>query len=278
MGNLPIYKGGDMFKNLTLIIGLVVLSGCSMRHQVQTTSGQSFLSQYQSDVDFSRSTRDIKKEGKAASDHFNSKVSKAAQIEPILRFPARIGVVRVENGSVTDVPQSEVGGWTKLSESHNYLGELVFVNVLGMGDVTMNRYGRPLGHSPSGGSIEAIRLAAARQHLDAVLIYELGVRTRKNKNALSVVDITLVGGAFLPTRSITAKSNARALLLDVRNGYPYGSAYSDSELKNFSTSWNSQERSDVLKERALVESYKLLMPKVDKLFVELHRRMKSRLE
>jgi hypothetical protein len=68
-----------------------------------------------------------------------------------------------------------------------------------------------------------VRLGAARQHLDYVLIYEVFSETKTTKLASSVANWTIIGGYFVPSREIETSGFANALLLDVRNGYPYGS-------------------------------------------------------
>ncbi len=258
-----------MYKIFTLLAVLTALGGCSMVHQVQTTSGQSYLKQYQEDTT-SHKENGTKQKGVS----LDSKIRKAALIEPILTFPARIGLARIENGSLTDIPEPEAADWQNFFKDHKQLGQFVSVNVLG----TANDFGVPRGWrygSIADNSVESIRLAAARQHLDAVLIYEINSQARMNNTVLAVLDLTIVGGAILPTRSITAKGNARALLVDVRNGYPYGSASSSAELNKFSTSWGSDEREVKIQKQALKQAYEELSPKIEAMFEELFTHMKT---
>jgi hypothetical protein len=258
-----------MYKIFTLLAVLTALGGCSMRHQVQTTSGQSYLQQYQEDT---ASNKPNGAKQKAVS--LNSEIRKAALTEPILTFPARIGLARIENGRLTDIPEPEAADWQKFSKDHKQLGQFVSVNVLG----TANAFDTPRGwryRSLSDISVESIRLAAARQHLDAVLIYEINSRARKNNTVLAIADLTIVGGAILPTRSITAEGSARALLVDVRNGYPYGSASSSTEISKFSSSWGSDEREVKIQKQALNQAYEELSPRIETMFEELFTQMKT---
>jgi hypothetical protein len=85
-----------------------------------------------------------------------------------------------------------------------------------------------------------VRYGAARQHLDAVLIYEPFGKSSEEGNILSVTKIALIG-FFLPTEDVAAEGFAQAILVDVRNGYTYGSASAISEepTRRLSTSGNS---------------------------------------
>ena len=71
-------------------------------------------------------------------------------------------------------------------------------------------------------AVEDIRLAAARQHLDAVLIYETDATDDIKSNPLSLAEWTLIGAFVLPSENVRAEGIAQGILIDVRNGYPYG--------------------------------------------------------
>jgi hypothetical protein len=88
--------------------------------------------------------------------------------------------------------------------------------------------------------VREVRLGAARQHLDAVLIYETFGRSEETSNPLAVAKLALIG-FFLPTEDVEAEGFAQAVLVDVRNGYTYGTASASSERPTYrlSTSGNS---------------------------------------
>lgn len=248
-----------MFRITMLIFALIIITGCAVKH-TQDTSGQSYLSSYQADVSKRKKLKRID-EGPT----LDEEIRKAAAIEPILRFPARIGLAKFENGRLVDISGREWSDWNVLSETHQKLGEFVALNVLGTGGAN-NNYGRLRGGRHN---IENLRVAAARQHLDAILVYEVNASSRYYRNVLSVVDLTLVGGAVLPTRTINVKSHARALLVDVRNGYPYGAASAEEVFKKYGTSFNAREQGALAKEEALFQSYKKLFPKIEEIFEEI---------
>ena len=76
--------------------------------------------------------------------------------------------------------------------------------------------------------VQEVRLGAARQHLDAVLIYETHSLAEETSNPLASTKIALIG-FFLPTENVAAEGFAQAVLVDVRNGYTYGMASTVTE-------------------------------------------------
>ncbi len=254
-----------MYRNCIAAGLLYLLAGCS----VQTSSGHNYLGRYEADVAASLPT------GKKRNDAvyaLNQDIRKAASVEPLLQFPARIGLARMERSRLIGVPESELEDWIKLAKDHSELTGFTPVNVLGTGQFV----DRSQASSRKPSLVESIRLAAAKQHLDAVLIYEVESRAQKHNTTLAVVDLTLIGGAFLPTRRINASGNARALLIDVRNGYHYGSVSSEAELNKLSPSWGSDARHEQAKRAVKTEAYKELFPKVEKMFESLFRKMRHR--
>lgn len=87
--------------------------------------------------------------------------------------------------------------------------------------------------------MDTIRLAAARQHLDAVLIYEVDATVDQKTNPLRFADRTLIGGFIVPSRDVKAAGVAQAMLIDVRNGYPYGQVTSSVDDRTESAAFYS---------------------------------------
>ena len=50
--------------------------------------------------------------------------------------------------------------------------------------------------------VEGVRLGAARQHLDGVIIYETHQDTSEETNALALGDLTLIGAFVLPSSAL----------------------------------------------------------------------------
>lgn len=98
--------------------------------------------------------------------------------------------------------------------------------------------------------INRVQLGAARQHVDAVLVYTVGSQTKDSASVLSVLDLTIISAYLVPSRSIQGDAVATALLLDVRNGYPYGTASATASQSGFVPSVGSGQQSQELAENA----------------------------
>lgn len=188
----------------------VAVSACSST--IQTTSGADYLSRV-NDVSF-------------ATPEDNEAFIAAASVEPLLSFPARIGIARIEAGRLADIPGGELAVWEQaLTEQITALGEIVPVNLFVTDLVAPTK---PRDHDADRSvlrrqAIDRLRLGAARQHLDAVLVYEAHALTGVKNSALAIADLTLIGAYLAPGRKVNATGAASALLFDVRNGYPYAS-------------------------------------------------------
>lgn len=255
-----------MFRSLSVCVAVLVLTGCE---GIQTTSGVEYLEGYTiAPAAYSD-----------GSPRIDPDIAEAASFEPTLRFPARIGLARVVRGTLTGIPGEEQGLWAELAEKHAGLGSFVAVSPLiaALGSATpTSRQHRYCRGSWSGSAdwgicqtvlsrefVKTVRLASARQHLDAVLIYELGAYGSKENTILALFDVTLIGGAILPTRSLEARGEASAILVDVRSGYPYATASADVELSELSISYGSDKARDDLISEAMLKTVEELLPEID---------------
>jgi hypothetical protein len=205
-------------------IGIVALAGCASN--TQETSGKAYLADYPAGAPAPASASG------ATSTHtadVDADVRAIAAVEPDLRFPARIGLARIENGRLTAAASDEAAAWVDLAKKLGpEVGEFVPVSPLiadmvdpeGDTQYSRNRAADVVGH---------IRRGAARQHLDYVLVYEVTATSSHKANALSVADVTILGPLILPSNNVKVEAGANALLLDVRNGYPYGTASAFAE-------------------------------------------------
>lgn len=237
----------------------VLLAACSTH--VQTTSGADYLARYDAPLAAASG------EGRS----LDELVREAAAVEPTLTFPARFGIARIENGRLGAIPPAEAALWQELAAGLGpRVGEFVPVDPLGAA-FTAESLGYT-GHD-AGALAATIRLGAARQHLDAVLVYAVDTTARSDATVLAFADLTLIGGAFLPTREIEATGAAAALLIDVRNGYPYGRTDAAVELSELATSWGSDDRTEEMRREAEAETVAALAPKVREMFDLLIREM-----
>lgn len=211
------------YKLITLAGALAALTAC--QSYVQTTSGADYLARYDE-------THKTATYGDRAD--VDADVRAIAAIEPTLEFPARIGLARIDNGRLTSVPADEGYIWQDtLEDLGPRYGE--FVPVSPLIAATVAEYGEEKRYwNDPAETIANIRRGAARQHLDYVLVYEVGSSRQEKANALALADLTVIGMFVLPSRSIEVEASASGLMIDVRTGYPYATLTAHSEKKGVS--------------------------------------------
>jgi hypothetical protein len=191
-------------------------------------------------------------------------VREAADVEPILRFPARIGIARVgvDRGRTALVPTSteEAKAWADLVEDlgPDY-GELVPISPLIAAIVASPPRPNYDRMDAIHDAVDMIRVTAARQHLDAVLIYEVDATADSKNNPLSIADWTIIGAFVLPSQNVKAEGVAQALLLDVRNAYPYGTIRASADDKTIAARFSNQEAEQNLSKRVEVAAVQNLV-------------------
>ena len=231
-------------KATCILLGLFLFVGCE---SVQTSSGAVYLERY--DMALAETGSPTPR-----ADSLEAEIREAANIEPLLRFPARIGLARIEDEWITPVPQAELEAWAALAAPYQgSLGEFLPVSPL-LADLTAgDREQKHWHRNPTAAraaAVRAIRLAAARQHMDAVLIYEVYGTGDASANPLAVADLSFIGAFLLPGRDIEVVGHASALLVDVRNGYPYGIRSATVEESAITPSVGSRERTNAMREAA----------------------------
>ena len=240
-------------------VAVLALAGCG--YHVQTSSGADYLSGYS-------------ESGLVEETAIDRQVREVAAVEPTLRFPARIGLARIDNGEMSAIPAEEAEAWAAAAERLGpAFGTFVPVNRLvaemvapqtGYRDASIHR----LKHV-----VEKIRLGAARQHLDAVMIYQTHYTADATDNVLSIADWTIVGAFLLPGQSIEATAFASALLVDVRNGYPYGMADAAIDRETVSTTYGRRAISADLGERARTAAALALVEDVEQMMLDLKQEL-----
>lgn len=235
---------------LLLLPALLIAAACS--HTTQLTSGAEYLAA----------------PGPTGVIDVDAEIAKVAAVEPHLRFPARFGVARVVNGSLSMPSPKETENFAELVARHPEMGSFVPISPLIAELVNAPEVGsRDDGRS----TITEIRRAAARQHLDHVLIYEIGARSSERDTPFALADVTLIGGAFLPTRSIKVAGVGQAILIDVRNGYPYGTATATEDLSGLGRSFGTNRREEALRDKAAEKVALALIPEIEAMLVDLYK-------
>lgn len=239
-----------------LILAMGALSLCACATTTQYTSGKDYLARYDKDVALST----------ANAGFIEADIRNIASVEPSLEFPARIGLARIERGKLISVPQDEIEAWASL---HRRLGpsfgDFVPVSPLIASMVSTTAKRNPQARDV----VDNIRRGSARQHLDYVLIYEVSDTSDYQQNALQLADWSILGLFVLPSRNVKVDSTATAMLIDVRNGYPYGTATAFAKRKAVSTAMGSTTRKTKLQNKARVIAVKELTGEVETFMFEL---------
>ena len=225
-----------------VLLAAFLLAGCQA--QVQTSSGADYL---------------------AARPGFNPQagtemdqaVARAASAEPLLRFPARFGLARIAYGRITAVPPGEADAWMGFAQGHADYGSFVLISPL-IAELTASSAG-----DVAKSAVDQIRLGAARQHVDAVLIYTVSGSGKDIASPLSLLDLTIVGAYLMPSRSVAGDATASALLVDVRNGYPYGTVSATAHQTDFVPSVGSTAKQMALTQDAQVAAVTNLTAQLD---------------
>jgi len=121
--------------------------------------------------------------------------------------------------------------------------------------------------------VRKIRLGSARQHLDAVLIYEVFSKTDQKTLPTAVANWTIIGAYIVPSKESKTVGYANALLVDVRNGYPYGTADARATEIDLSTMVNQYSNKRRQGNEAQVAAALNLVPEVVTMFEKLQKEL-----
>lgn len=239
---------------LLATVSICLLGACTAT--LQTTSGADYLAAYD-DPAYQQSTTDL-----------DAEIREIAAIEPNLRFPARIGLARVDRGGkLINMPVEEGYLWQEAGETLGAdFGEFVPVNPLIATTVTV---AGPRGRNFRKSALADIRRGAARQHLDYVLIYEVTTTDAQKANILSIGDATLLGLFILPSRQIEVEAVTSALLMDVRNGYPYATITEYTEKTGLARGARQRARKEALSDVASLNAVEALIGQTGLVLKEL---------
>ncbi|MDW3205957.1 MAG: hypothetical protein R8L07_10495 [Alphaproteobacteria bacterium] len=253
------------------------LSACAT-YETQTTSGRTYLEEYPGGPTplSDRFTKDADGNDVLRPLSVDEEVALAANVEPQLRFPARIGLAYIQNGQLSPVPAGHGAAWLGAAKSLGpEFGQFVPVSplVAGVADSNPREASSLKGRSRLAEAMRSIRLASARQHLDAVLVYESFGQSKNSATPLSALNVTLIGMALVPANLIEGQGFAQAILLDVRNGYTYGNAVAVGDSASLSTYSNTGSAEKTRAEAAAADAVETLTEQV----ADMMRRLRSEL-
>lgn len=214
-----------------LALGAVAASAAACAGAaVQNTSGHTYLAGEPRLAAPARTT--VPKGDTVRTATFNDRLRAAAAVEPRLTFPARIGLARLENGRLSAIPPEEADAWMRSAQALGpRFGEFVPVSPLIAELAASELPPDPAADRYYSGelatTVQKLRLGAARQHLHAVLVYEVvshDADSDRDRDRAGPRSVAVLGTMMMPSREVKVEGMASAILLDVRNGYPYGTA------------------------------------------------------
>lgn len=234
-------------KRIAFIFGAIALSACTT---TQMTSGAAYNARALSS-------------GYIPTSSVDAEIADIAAFEPNLSFPARVGIAFVRNGQLQALPHDHASSWEPLRDRlQPTLGDIVPISPL-----IAQMVATPNAHLNRANTVNNIRRGAARQHVDYVLIYEVAQTDQdKRSNALSVADLSIIGLFVLPSRALEVEATASAILLDVRNGYPYGTATGLATKDGLTTATRTRSKRRKLQGRAEIAAVGALATDVGTLF------------
>jgi hypothetical protein len=217
----------SFLRSCLAVVLTLVMAGCG--YTTQTSSGSAYLRSYAEQADL------------GSVEEIDEEIRMAANVEPTLQFPAKVGIARIDTGELSLIPETEARAWSELADRLGPdWGQFVPINPLIVALASKPRDDdRSYWGCDYGGkcqefvkrTVRDIRLGAARQHVDAVLIYEASAKSESYSNPLAVTKLVLVGFFLAPSESVSADGFAQAMLVDVRST---------------SVNWEESERSTIV--------------------------------
>ncbi len=190
-------------------------------------------------------------------------VAEAASRKPSPNFPARIAIIRVQAPAYRSYSSESFGsGNFSVVTAQELITEEQFD--------AFNRWPAVAGIAPVNrlllpehlGSLDDLRVAAAKVQADILLVYTLDTTFRVQNRAYAPLSLISLGIA--PDRDAHITSTASALFTDVRTGFVYGLAEATAKASGLTNVWSSQGTIDAKRLEAEKQAFALLIPQVEK--------------
>lgn len=180
-------------------------------------------------------------------------IAEARSLRPQLKFPCRVACYLN--------PESKGGTWHWTQEDRAALETVgAALKQKGIASETLLL---PEMLSENG-SLEKLRLAAAKCGADVLFVVNGAAECDKYKNPAAVFDLTVVGGYLVPSRHVDALFLMEGCLFDVDNGYVYGAVQSEGVGKIVRPTFRTEEKDAIAKAKTQA---------IDRLNVELLKTM-----
>jgi hypothetical protein len=243
------------------IAAMLALTGCST---IQTDSGAAYLAH--SPPLLAPSANQPVGPAAPATNRLDidAEVAEAAAIEPQARFPMKMGIARIEHGHLTAIPADEGDLWLDLGHKlGSRYGSFVPIDPLIVEFATQAVSAPQANLSALQSVVRSIRIGAARQHVDAVLIYEPASHSQRGDTPLQLLNWTVVGYYLMPSTEIDAEGHVQALFIDVRNGYPYATLQGNGKSSGITASNMAQNSMQARGATAQLDAVKDLIGQVE---------------
>ena len=105
-----------------------------------------------------------------------------------------------------------------------------------------------------------------------MLIYETFSRENRSENILALADVTILGGFLLPSQNHDVQGFADAVLIDVIQGYPYGTVQATVDKQTEVASawgWGAARWDDAFSEKVKLQAAKQLADEAYTMFGKL---------
>jgi rhombotail lipoprotein len=122
--------------------------------------------------------------------------------------------------------------WAEEARAAGLVSEVEFLPAILIGNET---------EGDARGLLSRVRQAAARTHVDAVLLLHPRSHSYANLTALSLLDLTLVGLFVVPSQEVHTQTALEGLVLDTRNEYLYSATSGYAEDETWSSSWKAAD-------------------------------------
>lgn len=232
-------------KKFLSLFPLICLLNCSGTDYQNVNQLQPRPYHYSSEIEYSEAEKEFHKE------LLQARMSKM----PNIIFPANFGIARVENGYLRAVPAEEAKIVEKYRNQTKEFGSFTPINTMLLSTIS-DKYKNDI--------IKQIRLIAAKQQLDAVIIYETSGSSLAETNILDDIgNLMIVGDYILPAQHIKASGKSHAILIDVMEDYVYGQVSTATKVDtDYTTTSNKYNQLETMKQERQLKAVELLTPKV----------------
>lgn len=197
-------------------------------------------------------------------------VAEVASRKPSPNFPARLAIVRVQAPQYKSYTSDSWGtGRFSVVTTQELLSE---EQIQGMekwssvaGVAPINRLLLPSNLD----SLDDLRVSAAKVQADVLLVYTIDTSFRVQGRIHAPLSILSLGA--MPDRDAHITATASALFTDVRTGFVYGLSEATAKTAGLTNVWGSSSTVDLKRVEAEQESFKLLLPQLEKTWAGIAR-------